>query len=112
VSPAPPSAADGQGHAWFQHGVASGAPLPHAVVLWTRVTPAPDATAGSGIGPPVDVHWQIARDSDFRHLVNRGRGSTGPRRSDRADPRATASHTASWAVDAGAQRVRPASEPL
>jgi alkaline phosphatase D len=80
VSPTLPSDADGRGHAWFQHGVASGDPLPHAVVLWTRVTPTPDATAGSGVGPPVDVHWQIARDSGFRHIVNRGRVATGPRR--------------------------------
>jgi alkaline phosphatase D len=68
------------GPAWFRHGVASGDPLPHAVVLWTRVTPTPDATPGSGIGPPIDVDWQIARDRGFRHIVNRGRVTTGPRR--------------------------------
>ena len=28
-----------QGRRVFLHGVASGDPLPHAVVLWTRVTP-------------------------------------------------------------------------
>lgn len=28
----------------FLHGVASGDPLPDGVLLWTRVTPTPDAT--------------------------------------------------------------------
>ena len=37
-------------HEAFQHGVASGDPLPRAVVLWTRVTPTRDATPGSGRG--------------------------------------------------------------
>ena len=40
----------GAKHPVFQHGVASGDPLPHAVVLWTRVTPTPAATPGSGKG--------------------------------------------------------------
>ncbi|MEZ4472916.1 MAG: alkaline phosphatase D family protein [bacterium] len=42
----------------FQHGVASGDPLPDAVVLWTRVTPATDG--------PVEVFWEIATAPDFR----------------------------------------------
>jgi alkaline phosphatase D len=32
--------------------------------------------------------------------------------SDRADPHATAAHTASWAVDSGTQRVPPATSPI
>jgi alkaline phosphatase D len=32
--------------------------------------------------------------------------------SDREDPDAAAAHTASWAVDAGTQRVRPATDPV
>jgi alkaline phosphatase D len=67
-------------HDCFRHGVASGDPLPDAVVLWTRVSPTPDATPGSGVGPPIDVRWQIARDRDFRHVVDRGTVHTGPRR--------------------------------
>src|SRR5882757_4899141 len=35
----------------FAHGVASGDPMPDSVLLWTRVTPASDASPGSGIGP-------------------------------------------------------------
>ncbi len=50
----------------FLHGVASGDPLPHAVVLWTRVSgdsAAPDHFA---------VGWVIATDPDFRRVVARG----------------------------------------
>ena len=64
----------------FLHGVASGDPLPRAVVLWTRVTPTPDATPGSGRGPRVTVTWEVATDRRFRHVVRRGRTTTGPAR--------------------------------
>ncbi|CAB4732745.1 unannotated protein [freshwater metagenome] len=60
-------------HEVFQHGVASGDPLPDAVVLWTRVTPTPDATPGSGRGPKVRVGWEVATDRRFRRVVRRGR---------------------------------------
>ena len=43
----------------FQYGVASGDPLPDGVVLWTRVTPSPDATPGSGKGAPTPVQWSV-----------------------------------------------------
>lgn len=49
----------------FAHGVASGDPLPDAVILWTRVTPTPDATPGSRRGPDTRVHWEISRRPDF-----------------------------------------------
>ncbi len=64
----------------FLHGVASGDPLPRAVVLWTRVTPTPDATPGSGRGPRVPVTWEVATDRRFRDVVRRGRTTTGPAR--------------------------------
>ncbi|MFW6772657.1 alkaline phosphatase D family protein [Nocardioides sp. CPCC 205120] len=57
---------------YFRHGVASGDPLANRVVLWTRVTPTPDATPGSGRGPAVTVEYQVATDTRFRHLVTRG----------------------------------------
>jgi alkaline phosphatase D len=48
----------------FDHGVASGDPLQHLVIIWTRVTPAtPQA---------VTVHWQVARDKDFKIVVRSG----------------------------------------
>ncbi|MEV8093968.1 alkaline phosphatase D family protein [Kitasatospora sp. NPDC085879] len=49
----------------FLHGVASGDPLPDGVVLWTRVTPTPDAVPGSNAGPATDVVWQVATDKSF-----------------------------------------------
>ncbi|MFI1680220.1 alkaline phosphatase D family protein [Streptomyces sp. NPDC020607] len=61
----------------FHHGVASGDPLPDGVLLWTRVTPAPDAVPGSGKGPDTEVTWQVAEDKGFTRVV--GRGSTTAR---------------------------------
>jgi alkaline phosphatase D len=71
------AAAAGQ---YFRHGVASGDPRPHAVVLWTRVTPTASATPGSGRGPKVSVRWQVATDRRFRRVVREGRVATGPGR--------------------------------
>ncbi|MEU8581897.1 alkaline phosphatase D family protein [Streptomyces abikoensis] len=56
----------------FLHGVASGDPLPDGILLWTRVTPVPDAVPGSGLGPAVDVAWQVAEDAGFTRVVARG----------------------------------------
>jgi len=64
----------------FSHGVASGDPLPDALVLWTRVTPTPQAQPGSGAGPAADVTWQVATDPAFKRVVRRGRQATGPAR--------------------------------
>ncbi|QQC88827.1 alkaline phosphatase D family protein [Streptomyces alfalfae] len=61
----------------FHHGVASGDPLPDGVLLWTRVTPTPDAVPGSGKGPDVTVRWEIAEDKGFTRVA--GRGSTTAR---------------------------------
>jgi len=58
-SGAPNQAPDAQ----FRHGVASGEPLPEAVVIWTRVTPFAEAVPGSGLGGPVDVVWEVATDA-------------------------------------------------
>jgi len=64
----------------FAHGVASGDPLPDAVLLWTRVTPTPESTPGSGQGPTVDVTWEIATDPAFASVVGTGSVATGPDR--------------------------------
>ncbi|MEV6668590.1 alkaline phosphatase D family protein [Streptomyces sp. NPDC051162] len=56
----------------FLHGVASGDPLPDGVLLWTRVTPTPDAVPGSGLGPAVEVGWEVAEDTSFARVVARG----------------------------------------
>ncbi|MEU5895578.1 MULTISPECIES: alkaline phosphatase D family protein [Streptomyces] len=56
----------------FHHGVASGDPLPDGVLLWTRVTPTPDAVPGSGKGPDTEVAWEVAEDKGFTRVVGRG----------------------------------------
>ena len=60
----------------FQHGVASGDPLPGAVVLWTRVTPTAESTPGSGLGPDTKVRWEVATDARFRKVVRAGTVTT------------------------------------
>src|SRR5205085_5911743 len=62
----------------FVHGVASGDPLPFAVVLWTRVTPSVEAAPGSGLGPVVDVDWEVASDAAFTAVVASGSTTAGP----------------------------------
>ncbi|WP_404383394.1 alkaline phosphatase D family protein [Knoellia locipacati] len=64
----------------FRHGVASGDPLPNAVLLWTRVTPTDASLPGSGAGPRVTVSWQVAADPDFRRVLAKGSTVTGPER--------------------------------
>lgn len=68
-----PARASGQTPA-FLHGVASGDPLPDGILLWTRVTPVPDATPGSGVGPDTVVSWVVATDKALTQVV--GKGST------------------------------------
>jgi len=55
----------------FLHGVASGDPLQDRVILWTRLT-LPAAL------PSAEVHWEIASDTMFLHIVNSGSIFTGP----------------------------------
>ncbi|MEU9414132.1 alkaline phosphatase D family protein [Streptomyces sp. NPDC048272] len=56
----------------FPHGVASGDPLPDGVLLWTRVTPSPEAVPGSGLGPDTAVGWEVAEDRNFARIVASG----------------------------------------
>lgn len=56
----------------FVHGVASGDPLPDGILLWTRITPTPDAVPGSGLGPVLEVTWEVAEDQNFRTVVAHG----------------------------------------
>ncbi len=86
------STADGPA---FLHGVASGDPLPDGVLLWTRVTPVPEAVPGSGTGPDTAVSWEMAEDSAFTTVVAQGTVTA----------RAGADHT----VRADVRGLRPAS---
>ncbi|MBB6416994.1 alkaline phosphatase [Streptomyces sp. AK010] len=56
----------------FLHGVASGDPLPDGILLWTRVTPVPEAIPGSGAGPDTEVSWTVAEDKAFTTVVAKG----------------------------------------
>ncbi|RNL63213.1 alkaline phosphatase [Nocardioides marmoriginsengisoli] len=62
----------------FVHGVASGDPLPNAVILWTRITPSVEATPGSGAGPVVSVDWEVSTNASFSGIVASGTTSAGP----------------------------------
>ncbi|MEY4575975.1 MAG: putative alkaline phosphatase [Pseudomonadota bacterium] len=53
----------------FWHHVASGDPLPDAVILWTRVTPRLS-------GDSYDVTWQVSADAAFREVVATGISTT------------------------------------
>ncbi|MDW6063267.1 alkaline phosphatase D family protein [Streptomyces sp. FXJ1.4098] len=58
----------------FTLGVASGDPLPDAVVLWTRLAPRP-YEPGNGLPDEgfVYVDWEIAHDERFRRVVRKGK---------------------------------------
>lgn len=56
----------------FLHGVASGDPLPDAVILWTRVTSAEPG--------PVEVVWELASDPDMANQVATGIAMATPER--------------------------------
>ena len=61
----------------FRLGVASGSPLPHGVVLWTRIV----AEASSSDAPahgPLAVRWELAGDEAFRTIVARGTATALP----------------------------------
>lgn len=59
----------------FLHGVASGDPLPDAVILWTRVTPADEAVAGN-----IPVSYQVAADPQMSVPVTSGSFTTNASR--------------------------------
>ena len=62
----------------FRLGVASGDPTADAVVLWTRLAPAP--TEGGGMPDRlVEVRWEIADDERFIRFRQRGVAVADPR---------------------------------
>ena len=62
----------------FALGVASGDPRHDSVVLWTRLAPLP--LEGGGM-PAVDVpvHYEVAADEGFHHVVRQGLTRARPR---------------------------------
>jgi alkaline phosphatase D len=62
----------------FALGVASGDPLAHRVMLWTRLAPVP--LAGGGMPDrDVEVLWEVARDRHFSDVVRDGVSVAEPR---------------------------------
>jgi alkaline phosphatase D len=61
----------------FSLGVASGSPLPHAVVLWTRILADP---LNGATTPPVAlrVRWEVAEDEGFRRIAAKGTATAVP----------------------------------
>ncbi|GHB31074.1 phosphodiesterase/alkaline phosphatase D [Streptomyces viridiviolaceus] len=100
----------------FLHGVASGDPLPDGVLLWTRVTPTPEAVPGSGAGPDTEVSWVVARDRAFTNIVAKGSttATAGSDHTVKADVRGLAPATDYWfrfsagGTDSPAARTRTA----
>ncbi|MFK0228955.1 alkaline phosphatase D family protein [Streptomyces sp. NPDC090303] len=94
----------------FLHGVASGDPLPDGVLLWTRVTPTPESVPGSGLGPDVQVGWELAEDRSFARVVASGT-TTASAASDhtvKADVRGLRPATAYWFRFTSGTAVSPA----
>ena len=76
--PQVPAAAQGAGAEVFQHGVASGDPLPDSVLIWTRATSHPGDIPGAGQGSAVALRWEVARDEAFSQIVASGEHTTDP----------------------------------
>src|SRR3954467_1595921 len=61
----------------FSLGVASGSPLPDAVVIWTRILHDPFNAA---VMPPLaySVRWEMAEDERFSRIAAKGTASAAP----------------------------------
>ncbi|MEU5916964.1 alkaline phosphatase D family protein [Streptomyces sp. NPDC047141] len=94
----------------FLHGVASGDPLPDGVLLWTRVTPTPESVPGSGLGPDVQVGWELAEDRSFARVVASGTltASAASDHTVKADVRGLRPATAYWFRFTSGTAVSPA----
>ena len=62
----------------FRLGVASGDPTPNGVSLWTRLAPEPLVEGGGVPAKDIGVRWQVASDSNFRHVVKSGKVAAMP----------------------------------
>lgn len=96
-APSDPAAtpADG-GHAVFQHGVASGDPLPESVLLWTRATSHPADIPGSEAGTVVTLHWEVSADDSFTTIIASGDATADPANDNTVKVDATGLPADSW----------------
>ncbi|WP_243056598.1 alkaline phosphatase [Nocardioides sp. SR21] len=72
---------------YFRHGVASGDPLPDAVLIWTRLTTS---------SRRADVRWEVAHDARFRDVVRRGTFTTTASRDHTVKVDVTGLSPATW----------------
>ncbi|MFI1286138.1 alkaline phosphatase D family protein [Streptomyces sp. NPDC020858] len=98
----------------FLHGVASGDPLPDGVLLWTRVTPTTEAVPGSGLGPAVQVGWEVASDQAFSRIVAGGTvtASAATDHTVKVDVRGLQPQTPYWYRFTAGSAVSPAGRTL
>ncbi|MFD6971032.1 alkaline phosphatase D family protein [Streptomyces sp. NPDC059949] len=98
----------------FLHGVASGDPLPDGVLLWTRVTPTSEAVPGSGLGPAVQVGWEVASDQAFSRIVAGGTvtASAATDHTVKVDVRGLQPQTPYWYRFTAGSAVSPAGRTL
>ncbi len=61
----------------FSLGVASGAPLPTGVMLWSRLISEPNAEHAFSIHP-ITVRWEVARDEQFKYIAAKGNATAVP----------------------------------
>lgn len=62
----------------FSLGVASGDPLPNAVVIWTRLAPNPLEADGGMPDKKVPVAWKVATRENMQHVVKDGTAYARP----------------------------------
>jgi len=62
----------------FTLGVASGDPLPSAVIIWTRLALNPTAPDGGMPNQAIEVRWEVSKDASFRKVERSGRTSATP----------------------------------
>lgn len=87
--------ADG-GHYVFQHGVASGDPMPGSVLLWTRATSHPGDIPGAGEATPVRLRWEVSADEAFGRVIASGDATAEPSRDNTVKVDATGLPEDAW----------------
>jgi alkaline phosphatase D len=62
----------------FEHGVASGDPLPEGVIVWTRITSETAPAEPPESDDPLSVWWEVALDEAFERRVKQGTVRANP----------------------------------
>jgi alkaline phosphatase D len=79
----------------FSLGVASGSPMPNAVILWTRILADPlDAAPPSPLA--ITVRWEVAEDEGFKRIAAKGSATALPALAHSVHVDATGLQPARW----------------